>query len=1016
MRIVEFGDFRLDPEAGELRSDGRCVPIQRQPFELLACLIERPGHVFSRHELYRRLWPTGTFVDFEHGLNTVVRKLRRALRDDPDHARYVETIPGRGYRFVAVVRSREAPAGAAETRPGARSHEAMLARPPFVGREDELARLERRHAEARAERGGLVLLAGEPGIGKTRLLAELAARARRSGSLALEGSCAAGGWSPSFAPFTEALAAFARASEAGALLDVADAAVWSVAAKLVPVLRATLPDLPEPPALRPDEERTRLLDALTQVVTGVAKRRCVVLLLDDLHWADAGTLALLGRLAGVARGAAVLIVGAFRDVEVDRGHPLTHLVGQLAREPGFEQITLAGLDARSVLEWIRRVAEAGAAAGLAAAGVHATNGNPLFLRELVIAWAREGRLEEEGAPLRSGETIAAPPRVQAIIEERLAKLSDAARRLLGCASAYAGTFFFEPVARAAELPEDDALDALDEAHHAHLVRSAGGPDDYAFVHALIRHAIYEKLLPSRRMRIHRRLAEEMERQDPADVAMRSAEIAAHYHASRELSGAGAGVPHALAASGRAEAVADFEASARFLRMALDLVGDEDPRRPRVLGRLALALAWSGAADDAVAIASDAGERIAASEGSDAAANYLADAADAVWLRGWDLRAWSLAEQGVRHIGARRDWVWVRLAQHQQMAIEATDPDFPGLMRDTPLRRELFGRILADRHRLSPLEENEIWHTSIFDSRADALARAGDLPAVLVFYAGEYRAGLAGYQRAVEPARGVVAGAVSFHANRSALLCGLGELDAAERSAATAAELARRVGEPSWVFLASGAARGSTALARGLGLGPAADALDAATGPARPPVAAIVPPFQALARHLRALAGDVEKALDGMDLVVRAAERFPPWSPNYAFLVANAAGALWTVGAPDPRTGRLEAQIREKVLKPDFRFPTVDGRLALAWLCALDRRWSEAAHWFACAREVLDEQGARPLLAITDYDEARMYARRGARGDGSRARRLLDAAERQFESIGMLGWTLRAERLRADLPR
>jgi hypothetical protein len=146
------------------------------------------------------------------------------------------------------------------------------------------------------------------------------------------------------------------------------------------------------------------------------------------------------------------------------------------------------------------------------------------------------------------------------------------------------------------------------------------------------------------------------------------------------------------------------------------------------------------------------------------------------------------------------------------------------------------------------------------------------------------------------------------------------------------------------------------------------------------------------------------------LLVERIESGVLWAPNYTLFVASAAATLWILGRRDPRGAPIERNLREKTIAPDFLYPTVDARLAMAQLCALGRRFDEAIEWFARAREVLDEQGARPLRAITDFDEAWMYTRRGARGDQKRALPLLDAAAAQFEAIGMPGWVRRAEEL------
>ena len=167
---------------------------------------------------------------------------------------------------------------------------------------------------------------------------------------------------------------------------------------------------------------------------------------------------------------------------------------------------------------------------------------------------------------------------------------------------------------------------------------------------------------------------------------------------------------------------------------------------------------------------------------------------------------------------------------------------------------------------------------------------------------------------------------------------------------------------------------------------------------------------AIAR-VHARRGRVERALRRLSKVIPAIERAPGWSESYVKIACDAAETLWLTDRTDD-AAIVERNLREKVVAPDFRCPMMDGRLALARLCALQGRTDEAVEWFAKARVVLDEQGARPLRAIVDYDEALMYARRGADGDRERAQPLLEAALAQFRILGMRGWIRRAEHLLA----
>ena len=166
---------------------------------------------------------------------------------------------------------------------------------------------------------------------------------------------------------------------------------------------------------------------------------------------------------------------------------------------------------------------------------------------------------------------------------------------------------------------------------------------------------------------------------------------------------------------------------------------------------------------------------------------------------------------------------------------------------------------------------------------------------------------------------------------------------------------------------------------------------------------------AMGARISARLGKADEALLLLGALLAPLERAPAWALNYPLLACNAANTLWLLQRTD-HIETIEQNLREKVLAPDFRFPMEDTRLSVAHLSALQGRYDEAREWFGTARTVLDGQGARPLRAIVDYDEALMYARRGAPGDPERARPLLDAALRQFRTLGMPGWIRRAEAL------
>jgi len=414
-----------------------------------------------------------------------------------------------------------------------------LARPPFSGRRWELWQLEQRFEAARSGRGSLAVLIGEPGIGKTRVLEEFAARARAVGARVLWGRCFEGRFARPFGPFAEAIATYAKESEVDTLREQLGS-FGGIVAKIVPELRERLLDLPEPVALAPEEERYRLLDAVAQLLWAFARRAPLVLVVDDLHWADGTTLAMLRYLARFLRRHPVLLLGAYRDVELGRRHPLGEALTALQREVELERMALSGLDRMAVTELLEGVAKHEVQASFVEAITAQTGGNPFFLREVLLHFFEGGKFKRADCRLNSSfsiESMGVPDGVRQVIVRRLSRLSAEANRLLATASGCTGAFRFDVVSAAADLEGSSALDALDAALEAQLLRATGEREVYDFPHALIRHTLYSALNPSRQMRLHRRLAEEMERRYGEHAAEHAFEIAEQWHRSAALPGA-----------------------------------------------------------------------------------------------------------------------------------------------------------------------------------------------------------------------------------------------------------------------------------------------------------------------------------------------------------------------------------------------------------------------------------------------------------------------------------------------
>src|SRR4051794_39354412 len=374
-----------------------------------------------------------------------------------------------------------------------------VARPEaFVGRAEELRRLE--PLVARAAHGGrqVVLLGGEPGIGKSRLARELAVAAHARGATVLQGRCDEDLRMP-YQPFVEALGHLVDHA-ADAVLDRHVAEHGGELARLIPALARRRPDTPAPRAADGDTERYLLFSAAVGLLNAEQSQRPVILFLDDIQWADTPTLLLLRHLVASDLRLRVTIIATFRSTELDDEHPLAKLLADLHREPDVTRIDLGGLDAAAVSE----LARAASGRDLDAAALDAahtlqrrTSGNAFFVTEM----------------LRHGDDLGAtvPGSVRDVLERRLQRLGDAVREPLAAAAVIGQEFDLELVGRMVDQDVDAVIEAVDAAAEAALVVAPRHPGDrYAFAHGLIVTTLYDGLGPARRARMHRRAATALE--------------------------------------------------------------------------------------------------------------------------------------------------------------------------------------------------------------------------------------------------------------------------------------------------------------------------------------------------------------------------------------------------------------------------------------------------------------------------------------------------------------------------
>jgi tetratricopeptide (TPR) repeat protein len=399
----------------------------------------------------------------------------------------------------------------------------------MVGRRTELERLQQMWRAARGGRSHLALVSGEPGVGKTRLARELTATAQLDGAVVLSGSCYEYEATTPYLPLVEALRRLVRERDDTELAAVLGDSAAEIA-RLAPEVESRLGPFAARPALSPQEERLRLFDHLARVLERLAGSRGLLLFLDDLQWADHGSLSLLHFLLRQLSDAPILFLGAYREVELDRAHPLSHSLVEWTRERLLTRVRLDRLGHEDTGRMISTLLGGQDVSPEFLAALHLeTEGNPFFVEEIVKALVAEGQLVREGTVWSRGPTgeLPIPQSVKAAIGSRLERIGEGCVEVLSTAAVLGKRFEFAELAAVASRSEEELLDALDEAARAQLV-TAGRGESFAFTHDKIREVLYDELNPIRRRRLHARIAEGLERlqQEGASV---SVEDVAHHH-------------------------------------------------------------------------------------------------------------------------------------------------------------------------------------------------------------------------------------------------------------------------------------------------------------------------------------------------------------------------------------------------------------------------------------------------------------------------------------------------------
>jgi class 3 adenylate cyclase len=460
----------------------------------------------------------------------------------------------------------------------------------FFGRGAELAALEDARKRSHTTRHPqAVFVAGEAGVGKTALVAKIARAAHAEGSVVLFGHSVED-LSVPYQPWVEALETLVRDGDP-ALVSGLRAAQRGALARLVPEVGEDGARVGDP-----DMERLLLLEAATEMLAGASQSSPVLVVLDDLHWADAASLQLLRHVIASPAPMEVTITCTYRDTDLGRGDPLSNLLADLHRESNVGRIGLHGLGDDELVELLAAAAghpldEGGV--GLAHALRRETDGNPFFTAELVRHLAETGGIVagNDGRWTVAAELdeLGLPSSLRDVVGRRVGRLGDDALRVFGLAAVIGREFDLDLLALVADLDEDRLLDLVDAAVGAAVLVEGGPADRYRFAHALTQHILYEELSPARRQRAHQRVAEALEAHSAAQDAATLAELARHWVAATRPTHLDKALGYVRRAGDAARDALAPEEAIRWYQQALDLGARQTPPDERQRAELLAAL-------------------------------------------------------------------------------------------------------------------------------------------------------------------------------------------------------------------------------------------------------------------------------------------------------------------------------------------------------------------------------------------------------------------------------------------
>ena len=917
-----------------------------------------------------------------------------------------------------------------DTSAGSRPGAAPAPLTAFVERDAERARLRRLVDDALVGRGRLALVAGEAGVGKSRLVAEIGDEAQARGMRVLTGHCVEMSGTPPYLPYVEIIEQAISSPRSSVALREALGDVAAEIARIAPALRRAFPEIPPPVELPAELARRYVWNSFSEFVGRAAQRQPLLLVLEDLHWAGESTLLLTEYLAPLLPDMPALVLGTYRDDEVDLHHRLARVIGQLARRRLVEQVSLRRLTFNGVRAMLQALAGQPAPEQLARLIDHETEGNPFFVEEVYLHLVESGVLLDEHGGVRADlvlDEISVPESIRLVLRQRLGHLNASTREVLVAAAVSGRVFSSELVGEVAGASEDALVEAFDEAERARLISPGNAAGELMFSHELIRQTLLSDVSAVKRERLHLQTAQAVSRLYSDDLEAHAGDLAYHLSRGGRAADRASLVRYLTIAGDRAFDAAAFDDAVGHFEHALSLVPVSDQLgRAQLLERLAMALRSVGRWGDALRTMNEAMDRYEAlGRADDIGRLGWAMVYQLTW-NGQLIEAVAVCRRAMAALGETASADKARLLSALGRALSASG-DYAAAVDMFDQARALAERVGNERALADVLHMQTIHHfgyaefaegvsvglraAKVFEQE-NALWDLCSVQAFVIYQDG----GLGSREQSVTLADKTlgIAERLGHHGaaflvlmdriRQAAMLCDLPQVEALGPQIL---DIGERGGLPyryiGHIYM------GLAAHWRDNG-GLAETQLRSAVE-LEPPGAFTGQSRSLLARHL-AYHGRADEV---MELFESAQSQLPSldrvngigsWSCMLGFVEAFYLCGLYEQAAS-------LAPLVEGLRELGGRWISYDGRLVetrAGLVAAATRRWEEAERQFAIAMKVAEQMDNRLELADLRRLHARMLLARGSNGDYTRAAEMLDEALSAYRTFGIRAYATEAERL------